>query len=85
MCGSDAREGAEFISAGAPRILEVMEGIGSGFYREAFISERQAWNCFYDILDSAESFMKKGDDEMAAISLRAGEIAAGCEIIPGKW
>ncbi len=82
MSAADSREGRNSSPPGLPRTAG-HGGIGRGFYREAFIRERLAWNCFYDILDSAEILIKKGDGEMMEISRRAGEIMAGCKITPG--
>ncbi len=77
------QQGVEFLQAGTGRLHDTIQKLTRkpNPLIEQFRKEKQGWNLFYDILDSVEKGLKKGDAFAIELQKKAKSLIKECKII----
>jgi hypothetical protein len=77
-------QGVEFVTKGAPRILETIRFVhrDDSPLGACYERERRAWHIYYDVLAAIEHGLKENDSFAGALKNKAEAIAAQCCVCP---
>ncbi|MCK5286376.1 MAG: hypothetical protein KAJ59_01055 [Thermodesulfovibrionia bacterium] len=81
--GEKNKQGFEFVQMGTRRLHETIQKLvrKPNPLIEHFLREKQGWNLYYDILDTIERDLKKGDAFAIALQEKAQSLVKGCKIV----
>ena len=77
--GKDS-QGVEFITGGAPRLLEALEFVrdDTGRMKQQFKREKKAWHLYYDTLSALQKALAENDAFAASLKDKAEKIVKDC-------
>jgi hypothetical protein len=80
----EGEQGVEFVTKGAPRILETIRFIhrDESPLEACYERERRAWHMYYDTLAAIEHGLKENDSFAGSLKKKAETIAAQCCLCP---
>jgi hypothetical protein len=81
--GKNNKQGFEFVQMGTRRLHETVQKLvrKPNPLIEQFLKEKQGWNLYYDILDTVERDLKKGDAFAIALQEKAQSLVKSCKIV----
>jgi len=84
FANDEGDQGVEFVTKGAPRILETIRFVhgDESPLRTCYERERRAWHIYYDTLAAIEYGLKENDSFAGALKKKAEAIAAQCCVCP---
>lgn len=74
----DVTGGDELLRLGSNRLLPLLEEGAHEVLKKRYERERNAWNRYYDILDSLETSLRDGDEGALSLQRRAAGIFESC-------
>ncbi|MEF9425849.1 MAG: hypothetical protein L0956_01240 [Candidatus Mariimomonas ferrooxydans] len=76
------QKGVDFMQSGTSRIQETIQKLAGELNPlvEQFQKEKQGWDLFYDILDTVEEKLKKGDAFASELQKKARNMVKKCKI-----
>lgn len=79
----EAGRGDELLRLGSGRLMPLIEEGAHEVLKRRYERERKAWNRYYDILDSLETFLRDGDEGALSLQKRAEVIFETCLLRSG--